>query len=142
MNEKKYRLRNGVVVVPETEPGRVRVVDTQNAVFTARRGCTALELSEWWAVGKRNVLLFNPVSPLLWKGGAWGEQFDLVAEVVGDDPATRNVEGKLYVRVDAEGLGCSGCAFCADDCCKLVVEYKLLPQCKGESDSIWREVTE
>lgn len=142
MNKKKYRLRNGVVVVPETELGCVRVVDTQNAVFIAVAEYTAQEVAEAWAVGNVRLLRCGGTAPLSWEGGAWGAQFDVVAEVVEVASATRDVEGKPYVLVDAEGLGCYGCAFCIDDCCKLVVEYKLLPQCKGESDGVWREVPE
>lgn len=142
MNEKKYRLRNGVVVTPVDNYGAVHVVDTQNAVFVAIEEYTVRDVTEAWAVGNVRQLSVGDPNPLSWEGDAWGEQFDVIAEVVEATPTPRDVEGKLYVRVDAEGLGCSGCAFCVDDCCKLVVEYKLLPQCKGESDSIWREVTE
>lgn len=142
MNEKKYRLRNGVVVVPEHSLGFVRVVDTRYAVFVAVAEYTAKEVAEAWDVGKVRLLRCRGTAPLSWEGGAWGAQLDVVAEVVEVASATRDVEGKPYVLVDAEGLGCFGCAFCVDECCKLVVEYKLLPQCKGKSDGVWREAPE
>lgn len=87
MREKKYRLRNGVVVVPEALPGWVRVVDTQNAVFTDSSSacCTARELSKFWAVGARNALRPCTADPLSWKGFAWGEQFDTISDALGLD---------------------------------------------------------
>lgn len=81
MNEKKYLLRNGVVVVPEHSLGFVRVVDTQNAVFSAVAEYTAQEVAEAWAVGDVRLLRCGGTAPLSWDGGAWGEQFDVVAKV-------------------------------------------------------------
>jgi len=77
MNQKKYVLRNGLVVEPNGEPtsGDVRIISVP-------RG----SLSKEWTRGDELTLAINfpdLESVLGWTGGAFGRQYDVVRELEG-----------------------------------------------------------
>ena len=80
----KYRLRCGIVVeapIVSEWPCGVRVVDTADENLVSAGGFTREELLPSWSVGRVRCLSGVAQDPLQWRGGAYGEQFDVVAEV-------------------------------------------------------------
>lgn len=89
-----YRMRNGLIVTPDGSdeyPGCPRIVNTSVRVVDDTCAAYIPEPDEEpdydglsaWGVGTFSILhpINNSPDPLMWRGGAHGTQFDIVAKV-------------------------------------------------------------